>query len=282
MRKEPEPRRIVLMIEAALSYAENGWPVFPLSPNGKSPLKGSNGHKDASLSPEQIQTWWNNNPTANIAVATGNPSSLIVFDVDPQHGGHQSFKAIEQRYGPLPETRMSRTAHGGLHRFYQYPNDGNRYPNAVELQGLPGIDVRGDGGYVVLPPSKLYNRLSYIWGKTDIPIAPTPEWLLNALTHQKSQNEKIPQGGGFARVADEKWVTEAVEKAREGNRNQIGFHLAQQLRDDGYSRSEAEPIMLFFVDQVDQGKTPYTAKEALASLNSAYRKPPRDKARRTH
>src|SRR5882762_870880 len=279
--KEPEPRRIVPMIEAALSYAQNGWPVFPLSPNAKSPLKGSNGHKNATLNYEQVQRWWSENPTANIAVATGSPSGLIVFDVDPQHGGHESFKKLEKRYGPLPQTRMSRTAHGGLHRFYAYPSDGNRYPNAVELQGLPGIDVRGDGGYVVLPPSKLYNRLSYIWGKTDIPISPAPVWLLEALTHQ-SQNEKITQGGGVARVAGGKWVDRAVEQAREGNRNQIGFHLACQLRDDGLSESQARDVMLSYVDQVGQGKTPYTENEALLSLKSAYSRPPRDIARRTH
>ncbi len=282
MKKEPEPRRIVPMIEAALSYAQNGWPVFPLSPNAKSPLKGSNGHKDATKDLEKIHRWWSDNPMANIAVATGSPSGLIVFDVDPQHGGHESFKKLEKRYSQLPQTRMSRTAHGGLHRFYQYPNDGQRYPNAVELQGLPGIDVRGDGGYVLLPPSKLYNRLSYIWGRTDIPIVPAPAWLLDALLHQKSLNERSPQGGGFALEVGGKWLSEAIVRAREGNRNKVGFDLACQLRDDGLSESQAREVMLSYVDQIGEGKTPYTAKEALTSLKSAYSRPPREKARHPH
>jgi bifunctional DNA primase/polymerase-like protein len=279
-KKEPEPRPKVPMIEAALTYASNGWPVFPLL--GKTPLKGSNGHKDATCDQQKIQEWWSKNPTANIGLATGKLSGLLVLDVDPRHGGHDSFKKLEAAYGPFPQTRMSRTAHGGLHRFYGYPNDNNRYPNAVELQGLPGIDVRGDGGYVVLPPSRLYDRLSYIWGDTAVPIAPAPRWLLDTLTKQPVQHEKNPQGGGFARVTEKKWLSEAVEKAREGNRNQIGFSLACQLRDDGFSQQQAHDIMLSYVDQVGSGKTPYTAKEALTSLKSAYSKPSREQARRTY
>jgi hypothetical protein len=278
MRKDTEPRLKVPMIEAALTYANTGWPVFPLL--GKSPLKGSNGHKDATRDLQKIQDWWSSNPTANIGLATGRISGLIVLDVDPRHGGHESFKKIEANYGSLPKTRMSRTAHGGLHRFYAYPDDGNRYPNAVELQGLPGIDVRADGGYVVLPPSKLYDRLSYIWGDTAVPIAPAPSWLLDSLTNQPLQHERNPQGGGFALSVEGKWLSEAVEKAREGNRNQIGFFLACQLRDDGLSEQQAREMMLSYVDQVGAGQTTYTAKEALTSLKSAYRRPPREQAKR--
>ena len=282
MSKEAEPRQPMPMVEAALTYAHNGWLIFPLSPSSKSPLKGSQGYKDATRDAEKIQLWWQRYPMANIGLATGNLSGLIVLDVDPHHGGHPSFKTLEKRYGPLPQTRMSRTAHGGLHRFYQHPNDGQRYPNAVELEGLAGIDVRGDGGYVVLPPSKLYNRLSYMWGKSDMPIAPAPDWLLHALLNQQSQNEQTPQGGGFALVAGEKWLGQAVSQAREGNRNQIGFHLACQLRDDGLSEIQARDVMLTYVAHVGKGNTAYTEKEALDSLRSAYSRPPRERARRPH
>jgi len=175
-RDKGEPQRILSLSEAALQYARDGWFVFPLF--GKASLKGSNGHRDATTDLEQIQNWWRHYPRANIGLATGSLSGLIVLDIDPRHGGHQSVQILEKRYGTIPETRMSRTVHGGLHRFYQHPRDGKHYPNAIEFEGLPGIDVRGDGGYVVLPPSKLYGRLSYVWGNTQIPIAPAPPWLL--------------------------------------------------------------------------------------------------------
>src|SRR5436190_2211751 len=129
MGKEHKPQRIVSLVEAAVSYAREGWPIFPLQ--GKSPFKESRGHKDATRDLEKIQLWWQEYPTANIGLATGSVSGLIVLDVDPQHGGHASFKELEKRYGQLPQTRMSRTAHGGLHRFYQHPQDGKRYPNTV-------------------------------------------------------------------------------------------------------------------------------------------------------
>src|SRR5260370_34526823 len=215
--------------EAALHYARDGWFVFPLF--GKAPLKGSNGHRDATKDVEQIQAWWKTYPRANIGLATGSLSGLIVLDVDPRHGGHQSFQALEKRYGTIPETRMSRTAHGGLHRFYQHPRDGKHYLNAIELEGLPGIDVRGDGGYVVLPPSKLYGRLSYVWGNTNVPISPAPQWLLEGLTRENSRQERSLQEGDLAQVAGEKRLREAVEEARKRNRNQIGFHLACPLAD---------------------------------------------------
>src|SRR5260370_5613398 len=277
-RNEQKPQPRGSLSEAELQYARDGWFVFPLF--GKAPLKGSNGHRDATKDMEQIQAWWSTYPRANIGLATGSISGLIVLDVDPRHGGHQSFQALEKRYGTIPETRMSRTAHGGLHRFYQHPRDGKRYPNAIELEGLPGIDGRGDGGYVVLPPSKLYGRLSYVWGNLTVPIAPAPQWLLEALTREKNRQERTLQGDDFTQVAGEKWLREAVEKAREGNRNQVGVHLACQLRDDGLSQTEAETIMLSYVDQIGPGKTSYTAKDARASLRSCYSNPPNKQPRR--
>src|SRR5256885_964578 len=84
------------------------------------------------------------------------------------------------------------------------------------------------------------------WGNTNVPIVPAPQWFLEALTREKSRQERTLQEGGLAQVAGGKWLREAVEKAREGNRNQIGFHLACQLRDDGLSQTEAENIMLSY------------------------------------
>ena len=82
MSKEAEPRQPMPMIEAALTYAHNGWLIFPLSPSSKSPLKGSQGYKDATRDAKKIQLWWQRYPTANIGLATGNLSGLIVLDID--------------------------------------------------------------------------------------------------------------------------------------------------------------------------------------------------------
>src|SRR5450759_1653998 len=98
MRKTPELNAIPV-VQAALYYAQNGWPVFPLT--GKVPFKESNGHKDATTNLEQIQIWWITHPTANIGVATGARSGIIVLDIDPPEG-HFSLKELQASYAPLP------------------------------------------------------------------------------------------------------------------------------------------------------------------------------------
>jgi hypothetical protein len=116
---------------------------------------------------------------------------VIVLAIDPRNAEKQKRQAnplrvLEERYGTqFRNTRTVRTAHGGLHLYYRHPQDGKTYPNTVKLGGIAGIDVRGDGGYVVLPPSKLYNSLSYQWGNSEILIAQAPEWLLALLIYEK-------------------------------------------------------------------------------------------------
>ena len=196
MKKTPELNAMPL-VQAAIYYAANGWPVFPL--HNKIPFKDSQGYKDATVNEQQIQTWWTSHPTANIGLATGQRSGVIVLDIDPPEG-HFSLKELQVVYSPLPDTRRSRTGNKGLHFFFQYPNDAQVYKNAVGLQGKIGVDVRATGGYVVLPPSKLYGKLKYLWGNPETPIAPLPIWLRDLLLEGQQQREEIPQGLRFARI----------------------------------------------------------------------------------
>ena len=267
------------IVEYALQYARNGWPVFPL--HGKIPFKDSRGYKDATTDEAQIQTWWTTHPTANIGLATDERSGIIVLDIDPSKGGYYGLKELQETYSPLPETRRVSTANKGLHYYFQYPQDNRHtYKNAVGLQGKIGVDVRATGGYVVLPPSKLYGRLSYIWANLTTPIAPLPIWLRDLLIESQQQRESIPQGLRFAGRAGEYWLAKALARAGEGSRNDEGFKLACQLRDDHVSVAEARSTLLSFASQVQQGQEPYTAKEALASVRSAYSRPARERARR--
>jgi hypothetical protein len=265
--------------QAAIQYARMRWPVFPLA--GKLPYHGTHGHKDATVDLQQVERMWQEHPSANIGLATGAVSGVIVLDLDPRHAEQHTpnlTRVLAERYGNLPQTRTARTAHGGLHLYYQHPKDGKTYPNAVKLNGIAGIDARGDGGYVVLPPSRLYHSLSYQWGTRETSIAPAQDWLLTLLLREKQGLS--PQESRFAQSSGGKWLTQAIQEASEGNRNLVGFHLACQLRDDGLSEAEAAEIMYAYAQQVTQGKTPYTVKEAVASLKSAYRRPPRERARR--
>lgn len=86
---------------AAMEYAHRGWAVVPLS--GKIPII-KDWTNAASTDPDQIRSWWVQNPTANVGIATGARSRLFVLDVDPDKGGDDSLRNLEEQYGPLPPT----------------------------------------------------------------------------------------------------------------------------------------------------------------------------------
>ncbi|MGC8960204.1 MAG: bifunctional DNA primase/polymerase [Chloroflexia bacterium] len=157
---------------AALSYAARGWPVFPCRPRGKTPLT-PHGFKDATCDPETIRAWWERWPDANIAIPTGAPSGLLALDVDPRSGGDESLRELEQRYGPLPRTVESLTGGGGRHILF-------RCPNSMRCGKLAeGIDIKANGGYIIVPPSVHPNGRPYVWlHPDDVPPAEPPAWLL--------------------------------------------------------------------------------------------------------
>jgi hypothetical protein len=157
------PRALPSRLKVALSYARLGWPVIPLewledgdcscsnlkcSDAGKHPLT-VNGVTNATTDDTWIRTWWEEFPEANIGIATGAPSGLVVLDVDPRHGGDASLRQLEMKHGPLPDGPRVRTGGGGEHLYFSHP--GGTVKSVVGL--LPGLDVRGDGGYVVGPGS---------------------------------------------------------------------------------------------------------------------------------
>ena len=146
--------------EWALSYAAMGWPVFPCQVDGKAPAT-AHGLKDATTDTAQIESWWNTNPDFNIGHSTGSGTVWIDLDKNHQDGvdGEKTLAEWEAVHGSLPQTVESQTAKGGKHRPYQV--DG-QFRNRTGL--YPGIDVRGDGGYVILPPSVVGGK-EYKWVK---------------------------------------------------------------------------------------------------------------------
>lgn len=154
------------MLEAALSYASRGWRVFPThsisngactcgkptcGSAGKHPIF-NNWQHHATTEAGQIQLWWQTMPWANVAIATGSRSGLVVLDVDvsPTKDGLASLDALERQYGKLPATLKVRTGSGGYHFYFSMQS--GQLKNSVGLLG-EGIDTRGEGGYVVAPPS---------------------------------------------------------------------------------------------------------------------------------
>jgi hypothetical protein len=170
-----------VLLKAALAYARRGIPVFPCEPGGKAPLT-YNGFWDATTDSRRIGAWWARWPGANIGVPTGERSGLVVLDVDPRDGGPESLAGLERATGPLPETAKARTGGGGMHVFFRYPA-GEVVRNSTGRLG-PGLDVRGEGGYVVVPPSR--TRGAYEWLDRAPPAGSA--WLLGCLREEPSRS----------------------------------------------------------------------------------------------
>lgn len=147
------------MKEWALYYAELGLAVFPLAYRNKVPaIEG--GCKAATTEKSKIERWWNQNPRYNIGIATGNKSNGLVvidLDVDKNKGidGYEVLRDWQNKHGELPETWQSITGRGGYHYFYK---DTITHSNKVGL--YEGVDIRGEGGYIVAPPSVHPNAMN--------------------------------------------------------------------------------------------------------------------------
>lgn len=219
-------------LEAALDFARRGWPVFPCSPRNKRPLlsrdvdadgkpiKGSGGVSKATDDEEQIRAWWRKWPKAMIGVAVGR-AGMVVIDVDPRRDlvtpemadpdtGEVIAEAVYEEWtlerhrqaleeligGPMPVSLAVRTPSGGVHIYFLMP-EGKPIGNSGSLPDH--IDVRGLGGYTIVPPSfcegdEKNARGEYRWlrGQADTPIAALPEALADIMRRPKVRNGDAP------------------------------------------------------------------------------------------
>ena len=192
------------LLEAALNYAQRGWPVFPVVPRRKLPLL-----KDwpdvASTDAECIGRWWKATPKANVGVVTGSRSGVVVVDVDPGRGGE-----VEGLLSDYPTESIVRTGGGGFHLYYAAPDHDVR--NRVTEQGL---DVRGERGFVVAPPSEHKSGGVYEWQQEGEPGTRLPP-----LATRESVRMSAPRDDEWARI----W--EGVER---GQRHDAAVRLAGHL-----------------------------------------------------
>lgn len=161
------------MLEHALAYAAIGWRIFPVSKK-KKPLT-SNGFKDASIDEQKIRAWWTKHPDAGIGVATGQVSGVVVLDIDSHKvGAEKALNEILRLKGDFDRTVVAETGGGGTHFYFVHPGKDVRVPTAKELMGFVGVDVRGDGGYAVLPPSGHESGNFYKWEEGKSPFESRP------------------------------------------------------------------------------------------------------------
>lgn len=164
-----------LLLKAALDYARLGWSVIPIEPKGHRPLIPWQVHQGRRADIPEIGEWFRRWPEANLGVVTGVVSGIVVLDLDPARGGDASLELLQQRHGALPETVAARTGGDGRQLYFAHPGEILR--NRVGL--IPGGDLRGDGGYVVVPPSLHAAGELYRWECSPevCRLAPLPDWL---------------------------------------------------------------------------------------------------------
>jgi len=212
------------VFEAALDYARCGIPVFPCNPIDKRPLT-SNGFKNATRDETQILAWWQQYPNAMIGVPMGPASGLwaVDLDLDPAKkiDGKATLDQLTAQRGPLPPTWATVTPRGGRHLIFAWdPNV--EIGNSASKIG-PGIDVRGNGGYICLPPSLYATGGAYQWepsGPQNAALAPL--WLV-ALA-------KATKAKAWARAALDrecKNVAAALPGTRNNTLNTAAFNLGQ-------------------------------------------------------
>jgi hypothetical protein len=206
-------RRSRTMLDFALLYANEGMRILPIhslhSPGcctcgreecrsmAKHPIT-QQGVKDATSGREQIKEWWRLYPHANIGIATGH--GLLVVDLDPRHGG--TLEAL-QKLVELPPTATVRTGSGGLHLYFTY--DETLLLNNTASKLGPGIDTRGENGYVVAPPSKHASGNRYVWDHHK-GYMQAPDELLKLLSRKnppQGARQRTLQGAGQAAIPAE-------------------------------------------------------------------------------
>ncbi|QBS37113.1 DNA primase [Thermaerobacter sp. FW80] len=261
------------MLRAALYYATHfRWAVLPLhsirggrctcgdtdckSP-GKHPLT-KHGVHDATRDADTIRRWWTRWPSANVGIATGRASGFWVLDVDPDKGGSEALHELEAKHGRLPDTVEAITGGGGRHILFRWP--GRPVANKVAL--APGLDVRGDGGYIAAAPSRHESGRRYAWEVSsrpgEVPMAAAPAWLLALVDDGAARN-------GSA-VSAEEWRKLAAFGVAEGARNNTIARFAGHLLRRGVDPYVTALLMLALNEA--RFKPPLDAAEVLRTVNS--------------
>jgi len=265
------------MVDWALQYADEGFAVFPLhsisagqctckakkdcSSPGKHPHWGEKtlrrGVKDATVDPKQIKAWWKHWPNANIGIATGRISGVVVIDIDGPDG-EKSIKELERQCGKLPKTLRAQTGKGA-HLFFR--SGGHEYKNRTAI--YPGVDIRGDGGYVVAPPSVHIAGKRYRWSNEGSPVDP-PVWVRMILTPRVEPQISEPRVRLNPPGEDDPLLPSMVRPIPEGGRSNKLFRIA--LRWARYENKTPREVLQLLTETNKTKCRPPIGKSELRSI----------------
>lgn len=248
-----------------------GWRVFPVGRDKVPCIKG--GCNAASRDPEIIAGWGQQFPEANVAVPTGAESGIFVIDCDRDD-------ALERlrRLGRLPDTLIARS-HRGVHLYFLHCGGRvvNRSGKLVERSSsryrsdrwveIEGLDIRGDGGSITVPPSVHASGREYQWIDAGVPIALPPPWLLRMLGEKR---EALLRPDFERQPPSLDGIVERLERAGEGTRNHAlnvaAFQAGKCVRERMCSENEASGQLVYTALNLG-----LTRHEALATIRSGLR-----------
>lgn len=242
---------------AALRYAAAGWRVSPGYEHGanrKNPRIDA-WQQAATTDPNQIITWWIDNPRGNVHIATGQQSNLWILDIDDKGVtcGSASLAALEREHGDLPRTYTVGTGSEGVHYYWTWSGVDFDLRNSARKLG-PGLDIRGNRGQAVAPPSRISDPAHvgpYVVLDDRPPVA-APAWLLGLLRPV----ERPPAGAGagepFAAAGSPagrlRGLVQKVLDTPEGKRNDMlnwaAYKAAEIVRDGSVTSEQAVNALL--------------------------------------
>lgn len=254
-----------MFLDAAFHLTQFGWRVFPLMVGQKIPAvpktEGGRGCLDATDDEEIIGKWARRYPRANIGLACGEPSRVLVIDFDPRNGSDESVARLRARKQLFTPTVTARTANGGTHLYYAFE------PSLKNSKSVlaPGIDVKTTGGYVVAPPSVLEGNRRYVWAVSPLggDLPRLPRWALEAL---KPKPQPVLAYNSKDAPKDVSHLADFVSKAGEGRRNNVLFWAACRAAETGQLDGAAAEALLNAarssgLDKIDAEKTINSARK---------------------
>jgi hypothetical protein len=254
----------LLTNEAIDAYIGRGWSIIPIRSGDKRPLVRWEEFQYRRPHVEEVHAWFSGWPEAGVGVVTGAVSGLVVLDIDPRHGGEASLERLQKQYDRLPSTLQCRSGGGGRHLYFAHP----RAPIRSKAGFAPGVDLRGEGGYVVAPPSLHASGLRYVWVGDRKPkisdLTPLPDWVLQLAVDQ-------PRRLGHSIAY---WCRLVREGVREGERNNTIASLAGHLLRHGVDASVVVEVLLCW-NRV-RCQPPLADDEVVAVVESIKRRHERD------
>ena len=231
--------------KAAVWYCENGFGIIPIEPHGKRPMT-KNGLNDWFDNPDDARRLWSERPNLNIAIVCGSASgNLVVLDFDEDDGkdvhGFDTLSEWEDESGELPSTATAITGRGGMH--YLYRADKPYHPS---VNRDLGVDVRGEGSYIVAPPSVHPNGRAYEWNRGD---APWERGVAMVDANVDAFIDHVQRNGGMDQETGEQGERfQLPQRIKPGDRNDTLFRYGCSLRSRGYA-DDAIDAMLHYANE---------------------------------